>query len=174
MRRRIKVVTSKGRGSTGVRWKPWLLLAAVACPGMACRSTAPAGQPASLEQTIPQCDAALLPPGDTITYTVSCDGFSPALGKVRPQGKLTFVSACDDEVIVSFSNPAGLFKSGAGAIVLKNRGEEKTETVEGAGGCHRVCFGSKTCSPDGQDSKTGSLDVYTSDPGPDLSKGQHP
>jgi hypothetical protein len=171
--RRNKVAMKRSR-SAGARWKPWLLLAAVAYPGMACRSAAPAGQPASLGQTSPACEAALLTPGDTISYTVSCEGFSPKLGRIRPQGKLTFVSACDDPVIVGFSNPKGLFKSGAEAIVLENRGDEKTETVEGAGGCHSVCFGSKTCSPDGMDSKTGSLDVYTSDPEPDLTKSQHP
>lgn len=166
---------SKRCGSAGVRWKPWLLLAAVACTGMACRSAAPAGQPAPLGQTVPACEAALLQPGDTIAYTVSCDGFAPELGRIRPQGQLTFVSACDDKVIVSFSNPKGLFKSGAEAIVLLHRGDEKTETVEGAGGCHRMCFGSMTCPPDGDvDSKTGSLDVYTSDPGPDLTKSQQP
>lgn len=168
------MVISKRRASVGVRWRPWLLLAAVACPGMACRSVAPAGQPASLGQTSPACEAMLLMPVDTITYTVSCDGFAPEFGRIRPLGQLTFVSACDDKVTVSFSNPKGLFKSGAEAIVLEHRGDEKTETVEGTGGCHSMCFGSKTCPPDGMDSKTGSLDVYTSDPEPDLGKSQHP
>jgi hypothetical protein len=174
--RRRKVDVSKRSRSAGVCRKTLLLLAVVACPGLACKSAGATGQPLSSEpgQASLECGAELLLPQGALTYSLSCEGFTPTLQKVYPNAQVTFVSECDDKVVISFSNPQTLFTSGAESIVLEHRGDQKVETVSDQGGCHKMCFGSTTCPPDDLDSKTGSLDVYTSVPDPGASKPPSP
>jgi hypothetical protein len=148
------VAVRKTSGSVGVHWRPWWVLLGVAWSAGACKSVGAAEQAASSEPTNPACEASLQEPQEFITYTVSCSGFEPQFDRVRPHGQLTFKSTCAAPVMITFSNPTGLFESGAEAIVLARLGDEKRETVASAGGCYRVCFDSKQCPPREHEPKT--------------------
>jgi hypothetical protein len=156
---------------SGVFRKAVLLVAVAACPGLACKSTGAIGQPRGSEGT--QCIAALMPPQESLTYTLSCDGFSPEQQRVVSGAHVTFVSACDTPVRITFSSPE-MF-GGLEAITLENRGARETAIAGTVGGCYMLCFDSEKCPPEkGRESKTGNLDVYTSGNEPDPKKASGP
>ncbi|WP_224369074.1 hypothetical protein [Hyalangium versicolor] len=159
---RRKVDVSKVSGSAGRKgWKRLWLIALVG-PMLACKSTGPVAPSESAKGPV-ECPAELLLPQPSITYTLTCDGFSPKAQRLKAGAEVTFKSECDKPVVISFSNPSTLFTSQAQSIVVTKGQEPAPEVVSDKGGCHQLCFGSSTCPPsDDVNSKTGSLDVYTS------------
>lgn len=160
--RRKDVAVSRIHGSR--EWSRWKLLslAVLASSVLACKSTGTPGPSEPPKKSL-ECPAELLQPQPSLTYTLSCDGFTPKAQRLNAGAKVTFVSTCDSEVTVSFSDPDTLFDTRVASVTLKDKDAEPVvETVSDKGGCHEMCWG-HTCPPaDDVDSKSGSLDVYTS------------
>jgi hypothetical protein len=160
------MAVSRIHGST--EWRHWKLLslAVLASSAMACKST---GTPESPKPArgAEQCLTQPLQPQATLTYVVTCDGFTPEEQSITAGAAVTFVSECDREVSMSFTNPDTLFESGVPIIRLRERGDQHCEIAQDKGGCHQMCFGDICPPPDDRTSKTGNLDVYPGgDPGP--------
>jgi hypothetical protein len=163
--KRKDVIVSRIHGST--EWSRWklLCLAVLASSVMACKSSG-TPEPSKSAGITGQCLMVPLQPQPSLTYILTCDGFSPKDQRIIAGAQVTFLSECDGEVSMSFSNPSTLFTSGAQIILLKDKGDQQVETAGSQGGCHKMCFGTATCPSEDETSKTGNLDVYTSgDPG---------
>ena len=156
---------SKRSERGGAFRKTVLLLAVAAGTAVACKSTDAAEK--TTATAAEQCVASLMPPQESLTYTVTCDGFSPEQQRVTSGAHVTFKSECENTVEISFSDRS-LF--GVPSVTLGHRASA-TVTAGTVGGCFMLCFDSPQCPPPhGRESKTGNLDVYTSGNEPDPKK----
>ncbi len=124
------------------------------------------------EASTQRCQGNLRSAQRQVSYLVGCDGLSTRMQCAFQGARVEFKSDCDKHVDIYFSEPETLFTSKKAHIGLKNKGDAQTETVGSDGGNHCVCVGEALCDSNacfqfGRESKTGSLDVYTSGPGDD-------
>jgi hypothetical protein len=156
----------------------WKLLGAVLLVVAACKSAGPSRESRAQEATedvADRCLGNLRAAQQQVAYVVSCEGLSVKMKCAYQGARVEFVSDCDDPVTVSFSEPKTLFTSQNAQITLEKKGASATEMVGSQGGNHCVCVGSALCTDEDcfqfrMESKTGSLDVYTSGPGDDDEK----
>jgi hypothetical protein len=152
-----------------------VLLGAALFAVTACKSAGSASGPRAseaAEASTERCQGNLRSAQRRVRYQVGCDGLSTRMQCAYQGARVEFTSDCDQQVELYFSEPETLFTSKTASIVLKSKGDSRTETVGSDGGNHCVCVGDALCGSDacfqfGRESKTGSLDVYTSGPGDD-------
>jgi hypothetical protein len=159
------VMTDKG--GNGMKRGGWWLVALLAVVG--CKTAATpepeAARVAARAEDSEVCPGNGIAARQDLTLKVGCDGLKA--GSVNScafmGATVIFKSVCDEgPVVVTWTDPMTLFTNDtSGTFTLEKAGDEWKGEVSTVAGPHVLCVNTRSCPSTDTESKTGTLDVFT-------------